>query len=78
MLGRVRKTKSYLTIIKDRKKAMLIKYVKSRSIASDMPYTRYFYTKVPYRFSKKSIRYKTCIEAKKPYNGILVASTFRS
>nr|XP_036586921.1 uncharacterized protein CTRU02_03509 [Colletotrichum truncatum]KAF6797478.1 hypothetical protein CTRU02_03509 [Colletotrichum truncatum] len=40
-----------------------------------MPCTRCFRAKVPCRFSKKSTRCKTYIEAKKPCNGVLVAST---
>nr|XP_036575328.1 uncharacterized protein CTRU02_14758 [Colletotrichum truncatum]KAF6781881.1 hypothetical protein CTRU02_14758 [Colletotrichum truncatum] len=77
MSGRVRKTKSHLTMIKDRERAALIKYVESRSIASDMPCTRCFRAKVPYRFGEKSTRCRTCIEAKKPCDGVLVASTLQ-
>nr|XP_036575326.1 uncharacterized protein CTRU02_14756 [Colletotrichum truncatum]KAF6781879.1 hypothetical protein CTRU02_14756 [Colletotrichum truncatum] len=43
-----------------------------------MPCTRCFRAKVLCRFGEKSIRYRTCIEAKKPCDGVLVASTFRS
>ncbi|KAL0941695.1 uncharacterized protein CTRU02_204458 [Colletotrichum truncatum] len=75
MSGRVRKTKSHLTVIKDRERAALIEYVESRSIASDMPCTRCFRAKVPCRFGEKSTRCRTCIEAKKPCDGVLVAST---
>ncbi|KAL0939832.1 uncharacterized protein CTRU02_206442 [Colletotrichum truncatum] len=62
-------------MIKDRERAALIEYVESRSIASDMPCTRCFRAKVPCRFSEKSTRCRTCIEAKKPCDGVLVAST---
>ncbi|KAH9234144.1 hypothetical protein K456DRAFT_52484 [Colletotrichum gloeosporioides 23] len=42
-----------------------------------MPYTRCFRAKVPCRFSEKSSRCHTCIEAKKPCDGVLVASTLQ-
>ncbi|KAH9235550.1 hypothetical protein K456DRAFT_1834071 [Colletotrichum gloeosporioides 23] len=34
-----------------------------------------FQAKVPYRFREKSSRYHTCVEAKKPCDSVLVAST---
>nr|XP_036575570.1 uncharacterized protein CTRU02_14489 [Colletotrichum truncatum]XP_036588020.1 uncharacterized protein CTRU02_02032 [Colletotrichum truncatum]KAF6782159.1 hypothetical protein CTRU02_14489 [Colletotrichum truncatum]KAF6799161.1 hypothetical protein CTRU02_02032 [Colletotrichum truncatum] len=40
-----------------------------------MPCTRCFRAKVPCRFGEKSTRCRTCIEAKKPCDGVLVAST---
>lgn len=75
MSGRVQKSKSHSTVIKDRERAALIEYVESRSIDSDMPCTRCFRAKVPCRFGEKSTRCRTCIAAKKPCDGVLVAST---
>ncbi|KAL0938241.1 uncharacterized protein CTRU02_207972 [Colletotrichum truncatum] len=43
-----------------------------------MPCTRCFRAKVPCRFGEKSTRCRTCIEAKKPCDGVLVASTRKS
>ncbi|KAF6816057.1 hypothetical protein CMUS01_12328 [Colletotrichum musicola] len=77
MSGRVQKSKSHSTVIKDRERAALIKYVESRSIDSDMPCTRCFRAKVPCRFGEKSTRCRTCIAAKKPCDGVLVASTLQ-
>nr|XP_036576258.1 uncharacterized protein CTRU02_13793 [Colletotrichum truncatum]KAF6782967.1 hypothetical protein CTRU02_13793 [Colletotrichum truncatum] len=42
-----------------------------------MPCTRCFRAKVPCRFGEKSTRCRTCIEAKKPCDGVLVASTLQ-
>ncbi|OHW89546.1 hypothetical protein CSPAE12_11871, partial [Colletotrichum incanum] len=65
------------TEIKDCKRLMLLKFIKARSVVTNMPYTYCFRTKTACRFSEGSSYYRSYIKAKKPYNRVLVASIYK-
>ncbi|OHW97239.1 hypothetical protein CSPAE12_04085 [Colletotrichum incanum] len=63
--------------IKDRERLALLEFIEARSVVADMPCTRCFRAKTACRFGEGSSRCRSCIEAKKPCDGVLVASTLQ-
>ncbi|KAK1523156.1 hypothetical protein CPAR01_14009, partial [Colletotrichum paranaense] len=52
-----------------------LEFIEACLVITDIPYTRYFRTKVPYRFREGFSYYRTYIKAKKPCDGVLIVLT---